>query len=62
MCLLAKSLPVVNERVVSSVVALLFDINGQNSLKWVSFFELTHNGLQSIITFVTLDHEIVEDG
>lgn len=62
MCLLAKSMPKVYERVVPSVVDLLFDKNGRNFLNCVTFFEPTHNGLQSIITFVTLDHEIVDDG
>lgn len=62
MCLLAKSLPKVNDTVVLSVVALLFDRNGHDFLSLLTFFDLTHNELQSIITFVPLDHEIVEDG
>lgn len=62
MCLLAKSLPKVYKKVAPSVAALLFTKNGRSSLNRVTFFELIHSGLQSIITFVTLNHEIVEDG
>lgn len=62
MCLHSGKYLLKGNKSVLSLLALLFDENGQHALNHITFFELARDVSQSIIDFVVLDHDIVEDG